>query len=109
MPKPPVVGRALAAGLLVLTVTACGTFSGRLPDAVEGAWELRGRIESARAESIDVKHKSGSIVTLLIDVSTVVQDARGRPTTVAAGRRVRAVVLTRDGQRHALRITLFSP
>lgn len=99
--------RALAGFLMVVTV-GCASVTGELSDAPAGAWELRGRVEWVEPGSVGVRHKSGETVPLVIDDSTVVEDASGHATRLAGGERVTVVVVRREGRQTALRITVFS-
>ena len=81
----------------VVTIVVAAWMSGcahRLGAGPAAVWELRGAIVSATGEQLAIRHKTGQVVTLILDEQTVVmhnEQRQGRDA-LRRGRRVRVEV-----------------
>ena len=97
--------RLVLATLVILIAAACAARSPQPPHV----WQLRGAVISFNNTTLEVRHKTGRIVTLTLDERTeyMVDESRVSSDSLSRGRRVSVDVESVNNVQRARRVRLF--
>ena len=104
--------RRLLVGLLGVAIVSAAPVAcaHRSVPAAAAPWELRGTVVAAGEERLQVRHKSGQIVELVLDARTTVVGQEGAATVSALTHGRRVVVHVEplgDGRSRAAQVRVF--